>query len=235
MIVTDNLGAGYKTMQVLFDVSVTVPQKMLTVIVGPNGSGKSTFLKTIFGLTKIYSGVVKVDGVDITGLPPHIVARYGISYVPQVDNIFGNLTVQENLMIATHGLKTDESTLKEIFEMFPHLRTFKNRKAALMSGGERQMLAIAMSLIRKPKVMLFDEPTANLSPKMAKMIFDIIKELRDRFDKTVILAEQNARKALEIGDKAILLVSGRTVFEGDAAALLNHAELGKLYLGIKQS
>ncbi|MCS7136914.1 MAG: ABC transporter ATP-binding protein [Candidatus Caldarchaeum sp.] len=234
MIETEALNAGYKRLHVLFDVSITVPRNLLTVVVGPNGSGKSTLLKTIFGLTKVYSGTIKLDGFDITGLPSYKIASHGISYVPQVDNIFGNLTVQENLLIATHGLRTEESTVNEVMEMFPHLKSFKNKKAALMSGGERQMLAIAMSLLRRPKVMLFDEPTANLSPKMAKMIFDVIKDLRDRLGKSIVLAEQNARKALEIGDKAVLLVSGRVVFQGDASSLLSHEELGKLYLGIKQ-
>ncbi|MEM1948579.1 MAG: ABC transporter ATP-binding protein [Candidatus Caldarchaeum sp.] len=233
MLVTENLSSGYKKLQVLFDVTVTVPSNRLTVVVGPNGSGKSTLLKSIFGLTKIYSGRIMVDGANITGLPPHQVAAHGISYVPQVDNIFANLTVWENLVIATHGLKVGESQLDEVMELFPHLKDYRNKKAALMSGGERQMLAIAMSLLRKPKIMLFDEPTANLSPKMATAIFNIIKDLRDRFGKTVILAEQNAKKALEIGDQAILLVSGRTAFQGEASVLLNHQELGQLYLGIK--
>nr|BAJ49655.1 branched-chain amino acid ABC transporter ATP-binding protein [Candidatus Caldarchaeum subterraneum] len=233
MLMTQGLGAGYKKLQVLFDVSVTVPEKQLTVVVGPNGSGKSTFLKTIFGLTKIYSGKIMLDGVDITGLQPHEIAYHGISYVPQVDNIFSNLTVYENLLIATHGLDIDESAIDDVMEMFPHLKTYRNKKAALMSGGERQMLAIAMSLLRKPKIMLFDEPTGNLSPKMAITIFNIIKDLRENYGKTILLAEQNAKKALEIGDRAILLVSGKTVYQGDANALLTHEELGKLYLGIK--
>ncbi|MEM4494980.1 MAG: ATP-binding cassette domain-containing protein, partial [Candidatus Caldarchaeum sp.] len=159
MLRTEGLGAGYRQLQVLFDVSVTVTEKHLTVVVGPNGSGKSTLLKTIFGLTKIYSGKILLNGVDITGLQPHEIAYHGISYVPQVDNIFSNLTVYENLLIATHGLDLDESAIDDVMEMFPHLRTYRNKKAALMSGGERQMLAIAMSLLRKPKIMLFDEPT----------------------------------------------------------------------------
>jgi branched-chain amino acid transport system ATP-binding protein len=233
LLTIEKLNAGYKTLQILFDVTITAPRNLLTVVVGPNGSGKSTLLKTVFGLTKIYSGKVFLDGLDITGLPPHMVAEKGIAYLPQVDNVFSNLTVYENLLIAGYGLKRDEDAVTDVLEMFPHLKTYRNRKAAEMSGGERQMLAIAMALIRKPKLMLFDEPTGNLSPKMATQILNVIKELRDSHGKTIILAEQNAKKALEIGDKAVLLVSGRPVYEGDSQTLLQHEELGKLYLGIR--
>jgi branched-chain amino acid transport system ATP-binding protein len=233
LLTIEKLNAGYKTLQILFDVTITAPRNLLTVVVGPNGSGKSTLLKTVFGLTKIYSGKVFLDGLDITGLPPHKVAEQGIAYLPQVDNVFSNLTVYENLLIAGYGLKRDEDAVTDVLEMFPHLKTYRNRKAAEMSGGERQMLAIAMALIRKPKLMLFDEPTGNLSPKMATQILKVIKELRDSHGKTIILAEQNAKKALEIGDKAVLLVSGRPAYEGDSQTLLQHEELGKLYLGIR--
>jgi branched-chain amino acid transport system ATP-binding protein len=233
LLTIEKLNAGYKTLQILFDVTITAPRNLLTVVVGPNGSGKSTLLKTVFGLTKIYSGKVFLDGLDITGLPPHKVAEKGIAYLPQVDNVFSNLTVYENLLIAGYGLKRDEDAVTDVLEMFPHLKTYRNRKAAEMSGGERQMLAIAMALIRKPKLMLFDEPTGNLSPKMATQILNVIKELRYSHGKTIILAEQNAKKALEIGDKAVLLVSGRPVYEGDSQTLLQHEELGKLYLGIR--
>ncbi len=233
MLTIEKLNAGYKTLQILFDVTITAPRNLLTVVVGPNGSGKSTLLKTVFGLTKIYSGKVFLDGLDITGLPPHKVAEKGIAYLPQVDNVFSNLTVYENLLIAGYGLKRDEDAVTDVLEMFPHLKTYRNKKAAEMSGGEKQMLAIAMALIRKPKLMLFDEPTGNLSPKMATQILNVIKELRDSHGKTIILAEQNAKKALEIGDKAVLLVSGRPAYEGDSQTLLVHEELGKLYLGIR--
>jgi branched-chain amino acid transport system ATP-binding protein len=233
LLTIEKLNAGYKTLQILFDVTITAPRNLLTVVVGPNGSGKSTLLKTVFGLTKIYSGKVFLDGLDITGLPPHKVAEKGIAYLPQVDNVFSNLTVYENLLIAGYGLKRDEDAVTDVLEMFPHLKTYRNRKAAEMSGGERQMLAIAMALIRKPKLMLFDEPTGNLSPKMATQILKVIKDLRDSHGKTIILAEQNAKKALEIGDKAVLLVSGRPVYEGNSQTLLQHEELGKLYLGIR--
>lgn len=235
MLRTIGLNAGYHRLQVLFDVSISAPEKLLTVIVGPNGSGKSTLLKSIFGLCKIYSGKVMTGSTEITGFPPHKIASLGIAYLPQVDNIFANLTVQENLMMATYGLKNAESSTTEALELFPILRNYMNKKAGLMSGGERQMLAIAMSLIRKPKLMLFDEPTGNLSPKMQTTILNVIKDLRDRFEKTIILAEQNARKALEMGDEAILMVSGRPVYQGDAQQLLEHEELGKVYLGLKKA
>ncbi|MEM1943317.1 MAG: ABC transporter ATP-binding protein [Candidatus Caldarchaeum sp.] len=233
MLRTENLGAGYRKLQVLFEVSVSAPEKLLTTVLGPNGSGKSTLLKTIFGLTRVYSGKVYLDGKDITGLPPHSVASQGVAYVPQVDNVFANLTVRENLLISTYGMAKREQAVYDVMDIFPHLKKYQGKKAAYMSGGERQMLAIAMALVRQPKLMLFDEPTGNLSPKMATQILDIIKGLRDDYGKTILLAEQNARKALEIADRAVLLVSGRPVFEGEAQTLLRHEELGKLYLGIK--
>ncbi|GBC68651.1 High-affinity branched-chain amino acid transport ATP-binding protein LivF [archaeon HR01] len=234
MIQISRLNAGYGRLQVLFDVSLEIVPKVINVVVGPNGSGKSTLLKSIFGLTNIYSGSIKLDGLEISRLPPHTIARYGIAYLPQVENIFSNLTVYENLRMA--GYMLDNSTLAgridELLEIFPVLKRMRDRKSGYMSGGERQMLAIAMAMIRRPKVMLFDEPTGNLSPKMVTQILEIIARLRDEFSVTILLAEQNARRALELGDTAVLMVSGRPVFVGDSRDLLNHAELGRLYLGI---
>jgi len=234
MIEIRGLNAGYGRLQVLFDVDISLKPNSVNVIVGPNGSGKSTLLKTIFGLTNIYSGSIKMDGVELSRLQPHTIAKYGIAYLPQVDNVFSNLTVYDNLRMAAYMLdkRAVQEKIEEVLEIFPVLKRFKGRRSGTMSGGERQMLAIAMALIRRPRVMLFDEPTGNLSPKMALQIFSIIQRLRDEFSITVILAEQNARKALELGDEAFLMVSGRPIFKGLAEELLNHAELGRLYLGI---
>jgi branched-chain amino acid transport system ATP-binding protein len=234
MIEISGLNAGYGRLQVLFDVEISTMPKAINVIVGPNGSGKSTLLKSIFGLTNIYSGSIKFDGVELSRLQPHTIAKHGIAYLPQVDNVFANLTVYDNLRMAAYMLdkRTVQDKIEEVFELFPVLKRFRNRRSGTMSGGERQMLAIAMALLRRPKAMLFDEPTGNLSPKMAIQIFEIIKRLRDEFAITIIMAEQNARKALELGDTAFLMVSGRPIFKGSADELLNHAELGRLYLGI---
>ncbi|MDI9644840.1 MAG: ABC transporter ATP-binding protein [Candidatus Verstraetearchaeota archaeon] len=236
MIELKGVNAGYGKFHVLFDIDLKFEKGKATVVVGPNGSGKSTMLKTIFGLTSVYSGGVFFKGEEITGAPPHAVARMGIAYVPQVGNVFGNLTVKENLTMAGYTLpkKRIEDGIREVTSFYPFLKDFFGRKAGTMSGGERQMLAMAMALMRKPDAMLFDEPTANLSPKMATDVLNEIKRLRDDLGITVILVEQNAVKALKRGDRAVLMVGGRVNFEGAPEDLLNSPELGSLYLGIKR-
>ncbi|MEM3123685.1 MAG: ATP-binding cassette domain-containing protein, partial [Nitrososphaerota archaeon] len=166
MIEISRLNAGYGRLQVLFDVTMSTAPKAINVVVGPNGSGKSTLLKSIFGLTNIYSGSIKFDGLELSRLSPHVIARHGIAYLPQVDNVFTNLTVSENLRMAAYMLdkNTASANIEEMMEIFPVLKRFRNRRSGNMSGGERQMLAMAMALMRKPRVMLFDEPTGNLSP-----------------------------------------------------------------------
>ncbi|MEN3047314.1 MAG: ABC transporter ATP-binding protein [Candidatus Caldarchaeales archaeon] len=235
MIELRELEAGYGPLHVLFGVTASYSPKLITSIVGPNGSGKSTLLRTIFGFTKVFSGKVIFDGIDITGRPSHQVARLGIAYLPQTDNVFANLAVRENLMMATYGLDREEARerIEEAMASFPVLERYWKRRAGTLSGGERQMLAMAVALVRRPKVMLFDEPTANLAPKVAKMVLDKIAELRDEHGITVLLVEQNALRALEYGDRAQLLVSGRLVFDGPARELLESRELGRLYLGLK--
>ncbi|MDT7891893.1 MAG: ABC transporter ATP-binding protein [Thermoproteota archaeon] len=235
MLEINKLNAGYGKLQVLFDVNLKIERNKLTAIVGPNGSGKSTLLKTIFGLTNIYSGEIKFEGKDITRIKPHEVARMGIAYLPQLDNAFTELTIEENLKMAAYTLEEREARerIKEVLELFPVLNKKFKTKALYMSGGERQMLAIAMNLIRRPKLMLFDEPTGNLAPIIVNQILDtIVKLVRDN-GITVVLAEQNALRALEISDKAYLLVGGKVAFEGTSKDLLEHSELGRLYLGLK--
>ena len=230
----EKVNAGYGKLQILFDVSFTAPPSQITVIVGPNGSGKSTTLKTIFGLTNIYSGSIIFEDRNIAGMPPHRIAKMGIAYVPQTDNVFGKLSVAENLKMATYGMDESEAAdrVEEVLEMFPILRERMRQRAETLSGGERQMLAMAIALIRRPRLMLFDEPTAALAPKIALEILDIIQRLRDEYKITILLVEQNAKRALEIGDRGILLVGGRVAFEGGARELLEHPDLGRLYLGL---
>ncbi|OYT66902.1 MAG: ABC transporter ATP-binding protein [Candidatus Wolframiiraptor sp. EX4484-121] len=234
MIEIDGLNAGYKRLHVLYDISLRFEKDKINVVVGPNGSGKSTLLKSIFGLTTIYSGSIKFNGVELNGLMPHQIARRGIAYLPQVDNVFSNLTVAENMLMAGYTLRGGEveERIEEVSETFPVIKRYWRSKAGVLSGGERQMVAMAMALLRRPKVMMFDEPTGSLAPKIANEVLKKIVELKDQLKITIILVEQNAKKALEIGDKAYLLVSGRLVFHGDAHELLEHPQLGKLYLGI---
>jgi branched-chain amino acid transport system ATP-binding protein len=231
----EGINAGYGRLHVLFDVSTKVKSKEVTVLVGPNGSGKSTLLKTIMGMTQVYSGKILFNGSNIVGLLPHAVTKLGIAYLPQVDNVFANLKVKENLLMSGYILGKDEARerAKEVLEVFPALNEYMDRKAGTLSGGERQMLAMAMALMRRPQIMLFDEPTASLAPKMALKVLDKIISLRDNYGITIVLAEQNARRALEYGDKAVLLVSGKVMYEGGSKELLQHPELGGVYLGIK--
>jgi len=234
MITTKELNAGYGKIHVLYDVNFVANPREITVIVGPNGSGKSTLLKTIMGLTTIYSGSIIFEDKDVTTMPPHERAKIGIAYLPQLESTFANLTVKENMIMAGYMLSEDlyKDRLEMAMNVFPIVKKYWDKKVKTLSGGERQMVAMAMALLRKPKVMMFDEPTAHLAPKIAFTVLNKIIELRDTLGLTVILVEQSARKALEIGDRAYLLVSGRTIFEGSAKELLEHPELGRLYLGI---
>lgn len=234
IIKVSNLNAGYGKLQILFDVNAKVEENKITTVVGPNGSGKSTFLKTLFGLTTIYSGEINFKGNDITYIPPYKKARMRIAYLPQTNNVFVNLTVEENLKIA--GYILDKEKLKErinlALEVFPELNNILKRKAGTLSGGQRQFLAMAMALVRDAEVLMLDEPTAQLSPKLAEVIFSKIVELRDDYGLTILLVEQNAKRALEISDFGYMFVSGRVAFEGTAEELLNHEKFKEYSLGI---
>jgi len=235
IIKVNSLNSGYGSSHVLFGVDFEAKDKQITVVVGPNGSGKSTLLKSIFGLCAIYSGEISYYSKLISGLLPHQVARGGIAYLPQVKNVFANLTIKENLSMASYTLnsKIISERLSEVLKIFPVLKKYKDSKAETLSGGERQMLAMAMALIRRPKVMLFDEPTANLSPKLAAEVLSKIDHIRKTFGITVILVEQNVKRALALADIVYLLANGKLIFKGKPNDLLQHPELSKLYLGIK--
>ena len=234
MLKVEGVTAGYGKLQVLLDVNSLFSRGEIAVIIGPNGSGKSTLLKTIFGLTKIYSGSIKLDGNDLVGLAPHEIARRGIAYLPQTENIFEPLTIKENFVMA--GYLRNENTAEKTdsyTEMFPVLKDRVNKKAGTLSGGERQMLAMAMAAIRDPSIILFDEPTANLAPKIAREVFNKIVELRDTLGITPVVVEQNAMRALQMADTCYLLVGGKVAFEGKPRELLANPELSRLYLGVK--
>ena len=245
----EDVYAGYGKLEILHGVTVEARPGELVAIVGPNGSGKSTLLKTIMGFTSIYRGRIVLGERDITRLPPSAKPYHGVAYVPQVGNVFSTLTVEENLKLsrivfearARRGelgekarrepRRAFEEKLSEIYERFPILRERRWQKAGTLSGGERQMLAIAKALLTEPRVMLLDEPTAALSPKAAEEVFQLIRSIADS-GITVLLVEQNARRALEIADRGYILVQGQVAYEGSSKEILSHPELGKLYLGL---
>jgi len=235
VIETKDLIAGYGKMVILHGINFYVSKQEIVTIVGPNGSGKSTLLKAILGIAKVLKGKVLYEGKDITNERLDKISKMGIGYVPQTNNVFTNLTVKENLEMGGYIIKSKkevEERIEEVLEIFPDLRGRLNQLAGSLSGGERQMLAMARALMTKPKVMLLDEPTAALSPKYVDMVMNKIKEIRDS-DVTIILVEQNARKGLEIADRGYVLVTGKVAYTGPAREILEHPEIGKLYLGLK--
>lgn len=229
-----NLYSGYGKLKVLFDVNFSAESQSIVAVVGPNGAGKTTLLNSIYGFADVYSGQVLFEGVDVTRLSPYKKARLGIAYVPQAGNIFSELTVHENLVLAGYQLERNEvkDRLDEVLDIFPKLKELIHRRAGTLSGGERRMLAIGMGLMKKPKVLLLDEVTTDLAPIIVKTVLNKVVELRDRLKITIVLVEQYAKRALEISDKAYLLVSGRIRFEGEPDELLKNEELVKLYLGL---
>ncbi len=237
MLSVEQVSAGYGKLQILSDISVEARPREVTVIVGPNGSGKSTLLKTISGLTTLYQGRIVFDSRVISGLPPHEIARLGLAYLPQTESSFTQLTVTENFKMAGYTVSREdfEARLREALGIFPRLSEYMGTKVANLSGGERQMVAMTMAMIRKPKAIMFDEPTANLAPKIATEVLETIKSLSSDLGLAVVLVEQNARRALEMGDRAYLLVGGKKVFEGGSKELLSHQELARMYLGLKLS
>jgi branched-chain amino acid transport system ATP-binding protein len=230
----ENLSAGYRELHILFDINAEVEKGKVTTIAGPNGSGKSTLLKSAFGLATIHSGRIFYKGKDITMILPHEKTRIGIAYLPQVENIFTNLTVEENLRMAGYILDNEEYRERRglALEVFPELRKKLKQSGYTLSGGERQFLAIALALIRKADLMMLDEPTAMLSPRFAGIIFKKILELKERFGLTILLVEQNVRKALEISDNAYMFMNGRVVFEGKSEELLGHEKFESFCMGM---
>jgi branched-chain amino acid transport system ATP-binding protein len=234
LLKVDHVSSGYGNLQILDNVSLEAQPNQITVIVGPNGSGKSTLLKTIAGLTNIYQGDVTLDEKVISKLAPHEIARLGVAYLPQTESTFTHLTVAENFKMASYTVKREEiqERTRRALEIFPKLSSYMNTRVSSLSGGERQMVAMSMALLRKPNTIMFDEPTANLAPIMATQVLNTITYLAEDSGITILLVEQNATRALQIGHSAYLLVNGTTIFQGTAKALLEHRELGKLYLGL---
>lgn len=227
----ENIRSGYGETEILHGVSIYVDPGEMVAIIGPNGAGKSTLMKTIFGLLKPRVGRILLEGEDISGLRPDKIVKKGMCYVPQSDNIFPSLTVMENLEMGAFIREDDFSdSLEEVFNRFPILKERRNQRAGSLSGGEQQMVAMGRALMLKPRVLLLDEPSAGLAPKMVDEIFEKIAEVRDS-GVAVLMVEQNAKKALMYADRGYVLAMGENRYEGRGEELLNDPDVGRLYLG----
>jgi branched-chain amino acid transport system ATP-binding protein len=235
MIEAKGINAGYGPVQVLFDFDFSVEEREKVAIIGPNGSGKSTLLKTLMGLTTLYSGEIEFMGQDIRTLEPYERSNLGLAYLPQVGSTFENLTITENLRMAGYGFPKEmrNERMEEVLDVFPILKDYVNDTVKVLSGGMRQMLATSIALMRRPKVMMFDEPTASLAPNLAEEVLDKIFEMEEQFGMTVLFVEQNAAMVLERCDTAYLIVNGRRKYAGDAKKLLNHPRFGQIFLGVE--
>jgi neutral amino acid transport system ATP-binding protein len=224
---------GYSAeVDILNGLDLTVRRGETVTIIGPNGAGKSTLIKAVCGLLKPREGRILWQGDDITGARPHRIVRQGIGYVPQEDHVFGTLTVQENLEVARladPSMDLDRR-LEEIFELFPRLRERRRHLAGTMSGGERQMLAMARPLMARPSLLLLDEPSAGVAPAVVQLVFEKIRQLNDA-GATILMVEQNARAALAMSDRGYVLDLGRCRHAGAAEALLHDPRIAELYLG----
>jgi len=228
----ENIYSGYSDVDILKGVSFSVKEGEITCIIGPNGAGKSTLLKTIFGVLKIRRGRISYRGEDITRLSYVKRLKRGIVYLPQGRNVFPVMTVQENLEIGAYIRNDDrvKRDIEELYKKYPILRERKDQLAGSLSGGEQQILEMARGLLLHPKLMLLDEPTAGLSPKHFNEVFREIQRLNSE-GVTIILVEQNAKRALEISDHAIVLEMGRKRFEGTGEEIMNNEQVKRLYLG----
>ncbi len=231
LLVTEDVIAGYVSeVDVLSGVSIQVHDGEIATVIGPNGAGKSTLIKTIFGLLRPRSGRVIFSGEEITGHKPHAITRLGLSYVPQLDNVFPTLTVEENLEMGSLDRERTGAQIERMYELFPRLGERRRQAAGTMSGGERQMVAMARALIPDPRVLLLDEPSAGLAPAFVEAIFQKIEDI-NKAGVTIVMVEQNARRALTMSDRGYVLDLGANRFEGAGRELLDDPKVAELYLG----
>lgn len=228
----ENISAGYGEAEILHKVFLEAATKEVVTIIGPNGAGKSTLLKTILGYLTPTTGRILFDEKDITHLRADQRVRRGISYVPQLENVFPSLNGEENLRMGGYSLPKKEvkQQMDKIYSLFPRLAERKKQRVRTMSGGERQMLAMARALMTEPKLVLLDEPSAALSPGMADQVFDKVIEIRDQ-GKAIIIVEQDAQRSLCISQRGYVLANGENVFEGLASDILQNEKIREAYLG----
>jgi branched-chain amino acid transport system ATP-binding protein len=227
----DNMTGGYGGADILHDCTIGVEQGEIAVIVGPNGAGKSTAMKAVFGMLNIHQGTVHLDGEDITQLSPQARVAKGMGFVPQNQNVFTSMSVEENLEMGAFIRRDDFSgTLEQVFELFPILKEKRRQPAGELSGGQRQQVAVGRALMTQPKVLMLDEPTAGVSPIVMDELFDRIIEVA-KSGIAILMVEQNARQALNIADKGYVLVQGRNRYTDTGAALMANPEVRKAFLG----
>ena len=231
LLVGEDLTGGYGGPDILQGCAIAAERGEITVVVGPNGAGKSTAMRALFGMLALRSGTVRLDGEDITPLAPQARAHKGMGFVPQTDNVFRSMTVQENLEMGAFVRDDDISdTLDEVYGLFPVLKEKRRQPAGELSGGQRQQVAIGRALMNRPRVLMLDEPTAGVSPIVTHELFERIVDIA-RSGVAVLIVEQNARQALELADKGYVLVQGRNRFTGTGEMLLANPEVRKSFLG----
>jgi neutral amino acid transport system ATP-binding protein len=231
LLSVNDLVAGYvPEVDILNGVELSVGEGQIVTVIGPNGAGKSTLIKSVFGLLPPRRGRVTLRGEDLTGMPPHSITRRGMSYVPQLDNIFPSLTVEENLEMGALERGSARERIEAIYELFPRLDERSRQTAGTMSGGERQMLAMGRALIPEPQLLLLDEPSAGLAPAFVEAIFEKVEDI-NRQGVTIVMVEQNARRALGMSDRGYVLDLGQNRFEGSGRDLLGDPKVADLYLG----
>ena len=226
------IAAGYvKGLNILQGVDLIVNEKEIVSIIGPNGAGKSTLLKAIMGIINISGGRFFINGVEKTNTPTHQIVNEGVGYVPQVENVFPSLTIEENLEIGSWSVKDNiKQSISKIFDDFPMLKERQRDKAGNLSGGQRQILALARALVTSPSILLLDEPSAGLSPVAIKEVFEIVKEINSR-GVAILLVEQNATRALNFSNRGYVLDQGRNAYQGKGQELLDDPRVVDLYLG----
>ena len=231
LLSAENITCGYSSIDIISDCTIGVKKGQIASIVGPNGAGKSTAMKAIFGLLGVRKGKIVFDGEDITNFQPQERVLKGMGFVPQTNNIFPSLSVQENLeMGAFIEKKNYENMLNYIYELFPVLKDKRNQQAGELSGGQRQQVAVGRALMTNPKVLMLDEPSAGVSPIVMEGIFKKIKEIADQ-GTAILLVEQNAKQALAISDLGFVLNQGRNLFTDTGKSLLDNKEVRQAFLG----
>jgi branched-chain amino acid transport system ATP-binding protein len=232
MLATSALVSGYGRLETLHGVDVHAPPGRITTVIGPNGSGKSTLLKTVAGLVRTWSGTTTVDGVEMAGLRAHQRVRRGVCMVPQGRVVFPNLSVEENLRMCGYTVRAERELrerVDEAYEFLPLLAERRRQLANTLSGGEQVMLSLAKVLMQRPRLLLLDEPSLGLSPKVIDLVYEKVADLAGR-GLTTVIVEQNVRKALTVADHVVVLVLGTVRYQGDVTALEREVDLGRLFV-----